>query len=121
MKLVGKGIKDLFGDDEFPEPTARATDPITSHQAADDAKRNVKATRKQVLLAHASHPSGLTDYELADIVGLQQNSAGKRRGDLRDVGYVEQTGDRRPAPSGSSCIVWRITRDGLDVARILTP
>jgi hypothetical protein len=119
MKLVDDGIKDLFGEIEFTPPRARLTDPEPSHQAADDAKRNVRATRKLVLLAHARRPSGLTDYELADIVGLQQNSAGKRRGDLMKAGLIEPTEERRPGPTGSSCGVYRITRDGLDWARAL--
>lgn len=120
MKLQMSGMKDLFGDEPyFTPPLARATDPETSHQAADDAKRNVRMTRAQVLLAHASHPGGLTDYELADIVGLQQNSAGKRRGDLRDAGLIEATNIRAPGPSGSSCIVWRITREGIEMVKVL--
>jgi hypothetical protein len=61
-------------------------------------------------------PDGLTDFELADIMGRQQTSAGKRRGELRDIGLVSDTGYRRPAPSGSMAIVWAITRQGVTVS-----
>jgi len=45
-------------------------------------------------------------------MGRQQTSAGKRRGELRDAGYIEDGLMRRPAPSGSMAIVWCITAKG---------
>ena len=99
-------------------PGARTTDPETSHLAAD-AHPGIRAKdRKMVLQAMAANPEGLTDYELADIVGRQQNRAGKRRGELRDAGLVEETLERRPAPSGASAIVWRITATGALLAQM---
>jgi len=95
----------------FVRPVARASDPSTSWQAARDAAANAGNNRARVLRALLDvWPQGLTDYELAALVGLQQNSAGKRRGELRDAGFVEDTGERRPAPSGSLAIVWRAVR-----------
>lgn len=89
-------------------PVARGTDPATSWQAARDAEPNADTHRWRVLRTlRAAYPNGLTDYELGAQLGLQQNSAGKRRGELRDAGFVEDTGQRRPAPSGSLAIVWR--------------
>lgn len=87
-------------------PTTRHTDPATSHAAAADAAVNAGTNRARCLAVLRRYPAGLTDYELADLTGLQQNSAGKRRGELRDAGLVADTGNRRPGPSGSSCIVW---------------
>ena len=49
---------------------------------------------------------GLTDYELAELVGRQQNSAGKRRGELCKMGLVRDSGMRRLGPTCSPCIVW---------------
>ncbi len=111
---MGK-IKDLFGDDLFA--MARRTDPLTSHLAALDANRRINEDHKLVLLAHAKYRQGLTDFELAGLYGRQQTSLGKRRGELRNAGYIEATPDKRPAPSGSAAIVWRITFAGLTLAK----
>lgn len=92
-------------------PNVRRTDPDTSHAAA--APLRLK-DRVRVLNVHSNNPEGLTDFELADIVGRQQTSAGKRRGELRDLLMIEDSLTRRPAPSGSMAIVWRIT----DLGRI---
>ena len=73
----------------------------------------------RVLLAHAANPDGLTDFELASLVRGQQNSAGKRRGELMAQGYILRTEGRRPAPSGSTAIVWKITETGLALAELM--
>jgi hypothetical protein len=75
--------------------------------------------RVRVLFMHYAFPSGLTDFELGGLVGRQQTSAGKRRGELRDEGYIEATNERRKAPSGASAIVWRITPYGKTFAERL--
>jgi hypothetical protein len=93
-------------------PGARLTDPETSHLAADRSKALTAADRRMVLMVHANHPLGLTDFELADITGRQQTSVGKRRGELRDLGLIAETTERHPAPSGSPAIVWKITEAG---------
>src|SRR4051812_33799160 len=89
-------------------PASRASDPQTSHQAAEAHQLTRTHDRMAVLLAHVAHPNGLTDFELAEIVGRQQTSAGKRRGELRDLGMIEQTDERRASPSGSTATVWRV-------------
>lgn len=85
----------------------RRTDPGTSELAAEDALEHASTHRLRVLEEHRRHPDGLTDFELAAILGLQQTSAGKRRGELRDAGLIEDSKTCRPAPSGSLAIVWR--------------
>jgi len=45
-----------------------------------------------------------TDFEIAKGLGKQQTSVGKRRLELKCV----DTGLRRPAPSGSPAVVWRL-------------
>src|SRR5262249_38882743 len=42
----------------------------------------------------------------AALSGLQQTSIGKRRGELRDSGFVRATDRQRRAPSGAMAIVW---------------
>lgn len=96
--------------DLFTSRAARATDPVTSHLAAHDAARTAATMRILALEAlREAGERGLTDFELAEILGRQQTSAGKRRGELRDVGLVRDSGMKRPAPSGSAAIVWVAT------------
>ena len=89
----------------FDQPTARATDPATSHKAAARAKRQ---THEQLALkVLRANPGGLTDHELAARTGVPQTSIGVRRKALERRGLVVATEMRRPSPSGSMCIVWR--------------
>ena len=94
----------LFDD----EPGYRNTDPSTSRHAK---KFNLNKDRVLALEVHGRNPDGLTDYELAGITGKQQNSIGKRRGELCDYGFVEEKipQTKRKGPSGSWCLVWSIT------------
>lgn len=100
-------------------PNARPSDPETAVEAANAHPALRGADRKAALLAHAAHPFGLTDFELSTLIGRQQTSAGKRRGELRDAGLIAQTEIKRPSPSGTPALVWRITQDGLALARTL--
>jgi len=95
-----------------PYHNVRRTDPDTSHEAALERAAEKRRDRDRVLAAiRAAQADGLTDYELADRVDRQQNSAGKRRGELRDAGLVRDSGRRRAAPSGSRAIVWVAVED----------
>ena len=89
---------------------ARASDPSTSHLAVEDAKKNAAKGRQIALQVLQEHRAGLTDFELATLAGWQQTSIGKRRGELRDLGLVIDSGLRRPSPSGSKAIVWRVNQ-----------
>ncbi len=107
-------MPDLFDrlEVEGRDPAARRTDPDTSHTAAKRMLPIAGTDRFEVLKAHYHFQLGMTDFELAKKLGRQQTSVGKRRGELRDAGYIEQTKGRAAAPSGSPAIVWRITEKG---------
>lgn len=107
---------DIF---DLAQPAARNSDPWTSHAAAEAFPSGRKNDRLRVLFAHGANPDGLTDFELAVLVGRQQTSAGKRRGELMAQGYILPTDTHRPAPSGSAAIVWKITETGLALARLM--
>ena len=99
-------------DDEL-RPTWRATDPSTSRDAALGATANAATHRQRAAQALLSAGrDGLTDFELADLLGIAQTSIGKRRGELVNAGVVtallDRTGRqvRRPAPSGAAAGVW---------------
>ncbi len=96
-------------------PGARRSDPDTSHAAADRPSLGLRLDRQLVLATHYAHPGGLTDFELASHLSRQQTSVGKRRGELRDLGLIRDSGQKWPAPSGSPAIVWQITSSGIEV------
>jgi len=97
-------------------PLARNTDPETSFEAARDA--SFKASAHRMLALQALSQGAMTDFELADVTRLQQNSIGKRRKDCQDAGLVTVLKDsdgnnvKRPAPSGSKALVWTLTEKG---------
>ena len=96
---------------------ARRTDPETSWDAAANALANADTDRARVLAVHRAHPDGLTDFELAELMGRQQTSVGKRRGELCAQGLVEYAGIKRPAPSGSMSRVWKAVSPALVTAQ----
>jgi hypothetical protein len=117
---------DLFSFMNGYGPGVRPTDPSTSHAAAARTPRLRNTDRYRCLMAHYANPEGLTDYQLADLVGRQQNSAGKRRGELCEDGYVEKTivdgiEIKRKGPSGADCLVWRITALGRGIVELHLP
>ena len=105
-KIFGTSIKSM----------ARRNDLDTSHEAARDASKKAPNHRLIALQALFEH-GPMTDYELAEKTGLQQNSIGKRRKDCQDIGLVDffmldGEKERRKTPSGSSAYVWQITELG---------
>jgi len=93
--------------------TARPENPQTSHDAG--AKQwNNQNDRAIVLEAYflGDNSVGMNDWELADKLGRQQNSVGKRRTELRDAGLIVDIGQRRVGHTKSKCIVWGITEFG---------
>ena len=107
-----------FLDIVFQEPMSRGTDPETSHEAAAFAKFRSSKHRRMALLSLYKYGS-LTDFELADITGLQQNSIGKRRCDCMRAGLVTVLLNgvgkvKRRTPSGASALVWTLTPKGIE-------
>jgi hypothetical protein len=101
-------------------PTARHSDHETSREAGTE-KLHWSEHRKLALKALViAGDDGCTDFDLECMTGIHQTSVGKRRLDLLRMGYVVKTSERRPSPSGSPSIVWRVTRAGRDVYYELT-
>ena len=94
-------------------PSFRASDPETSRDAAALASLTAPTVRQRALAAlRAAGADGLTDFELAEIVGRQQTSAGVRRKELERAGLVvvllgaDGRPVRRSTPSGATALVW---------------
>lgn len=122
---VREHTRRVKGESPIPRhvaPTARATDPETSHTAALRAKVTADNARGRALIELALAASvGLTDFELAARTGKAQTSIGVRRKELVTLGLVERAPlHPRPSPSGTPSIVWRCTTDGYSKARELT-
>jgi DNA-binding MarR family transcriptional regulator len=103
------------------KPTVRRNDPETSHAAAKDASFHASYGRLLALRALYRH-GPLTDYDLEKITGWQKNSIGKRRFECGEAGLVkvhviDGTKQKRPGPSGSMCLIWRLTKKGRDYLR----
>lgn len=94
----------------FDAPTARRTDPSTSHQAALRASVTAGTNRALALKVLREHTEGLSDFALAEITGIPQTSIGVRRGELVKAGLVADSGRRGKSPSGSACIIWAAVR-----------
>lgn len=100
-----------------PKQAFRNTDPATSREAAKKAELRASEGRLAVLRHLMERP--YTDFQLGDLVGRPQSSAGKRRGELRDHGYVEAALDgdgeqvTRLSPNGGKSMVWQITTAGI--------
>ena len=72
---------------------------------------------------HRAGARGFTDFELASWASrvlapriVAQTSIGKRRQALVEAGLVERCEERRPAPSGRTAAVWRLTERGNELA-----
>lgn len=104
-----RALPSWYRADVTPDVRARRDDEDTSHEAACIARRGASELRTRCLAAlQAAGAHGLTDFELAERIGSQQTSAGRRRLDLERAGLVEYAGTKRPAPSGAPARVWRI-------------
>lgn len=74
---------------------------------------NEDSWRYKVLMAIAdSGDAGATDNELADLLQPPggQNNIRPRRGELKEKGFVRDTGHKRPTRSGSLATVWRLSQ-----------
>ena len=98
-------------------PTARNTDPITSHQAAR-AQTPAKVRSEHRLVLELLRWEPLTDFDLAERASqtLQRKvksvSIGKRRGELRDLGLVADSGLKGRSDTGSAAVRWCLTDAG---------
>lgn len=93
-----------------------ATD--TEFEASARVRPNSGATRMRVLtFLGAMGGIGATDYQIGQALQILRTSAGKRRKELQDDGYVVDSGTRRKTDTGCNAIVWRITDAGISAAR----
>lgn len=92
-------------------PSARSTDPQTSHEAAEFVRPKAGTQRARVMdhLIGVGQ-NGTTDERAIEDTGMNPSSYRGRRADLVQLGLVEQCGFSTNS-SGCKAIVWRITLD----------
>lgn len=100
-----------------PRPTARTTDPETSHLAKHDTKRGGAQTMQLVVAALLAHPDGLTDFEISGLIERDKGSTAKRRLDALRLGLIHPTALTRPTATGSQSVVWQATQAAREVAQ----
>lgn len=91
-----------------------------AHRGAGDTERGAaelefprsRTHRLRCLEALAAAENGLSDPELAAVTGLYLYTAAPRRVELRDGGWVEDSGLRRSTDQGAPAVVWRLTPAG---------
>ena len=97
------------------QPKARATDPATSHDAAESARLSVRtgSQRRKLLDAYKDAPDGLTHEEAATAAGISLASEYSTRcSELFNAGYLASTGEKRVGRAGHDRAVFRITDAG---------
>jgi len=73
-------------------------------------------TQRASVLAELSnaYPGGLTDDEIGERLPLYVNTGAKRRNDLKNQGWVQDSGVRRLTQTGAPAVVWELTPQGAD-------
>jgi hypothetical protein len=105
-------LEDLILD----SPGARTSDPYTSKEAgADQTPRKNGPRHAFVLLFLDAHPDS-TDDDIHEAMGGAYSTPGKRRGELRDAGLVEMTGEGK-TPFGKKAIRWSLSDLGMRYVR----
>jgi hypothetical protein len=84
----------------------------TSTSAALSIAPKFGTMTRDVLVNLTKYPSGLTDEEAQNIMGMQGNSYRPCRVTLMDRGFVADTGDRRKTNQRKDAVVWSVTPDG---------
>jgi hypothetical protein len=91
----------------FSQPTARATDPKTSHDAAKRASGSAGQHRAAIVEALGLGPAGQT--EIARRTGLTVAAVSKRLCELRRAGVIVRVGDATSATGGREAAYGRAT------------
>lgn len=85
-----------------------------TERAAAEAVFPVSGTQRRSVLdaIAAAGDDGLCDHEVQERLGMNPSSVRPRRGELVDGGWVEDSGVRRPTPSGAEAVAWVLTVAG---------
>ena len=91
----------------FPDltfPRVRASDPITSFEAADQVKDLASCHHK--LIVEALKSADLGKDGIAKVTGLDSNQVARRLSELQKMDYIELTGRTTKSKSGRNEREW---------------
>lgn len=98
-------FKNLFFPDlEFPR--VRASDPVTSFEAAESAKELASKHHKMIVEALKNGDMGKDG--IAAFTGLDGNQVARRLSELEQMGFIQLTGRRVRSKSGRSEREWAV-------------
>ena len=108
---------DLFGDPiprtgaaGLDPPRVRNTDPDTSAEAAESlSERSLGARCQELYELIANFRNGLTTHDLVNITGYDRGNTARRITDLKQAGWIRDSGRRRRSTTGRKSIVWTAT------------
>ena len=92
-------------------PLSRNTDPMSSHEAADEMEQSGKAkTHQKLILEFLSrcYWMSLTSHEVASVLPFDSVEAGRRLSDLKRDNLVEQVGRKMCSITGKRLTAWRL-------------
>jgi DNA-binding MarR family transcriptional regulator len=93
----------------------RTTELVLARWAAADHE---SPGREQLALMYPPGPDGTTATELAERIGADPASVGRRLEDLADLGYVEYDGDERDGADGADERRAWLTAEGIHLLNI---
>lgn len=91
-------------------PAARASDPATSHEAADHVTTTGTRQRHvEIVIRAVSANPGLTSLELAEVCGLERHEVARRTADAETAGAIRK-GPAKRQTNGRSAVTWEACR-----------
>ena len=97
---------------DVPHVVVARNAPRTSIDAARLALPKSGTARFKVLAAIANAPDGMTDHQVVARTLRQLCTVNPRRLELVQLGWVEDSGERRVVGNHGAAIVWRLTAEG---------
>lgn len=101
-------VEEMGGPALHSEPTR------TERAAAYMQIPRLGTVRAKVLDTIAAAEDGMTAPEVAKSTGVYLYTAAPRVTELRDAGWLADTGRTRPTDRGTEAIVWALTPEGRD-------
>lgn len=95
------------------EAFARASDPETSHHAAESVSARLRELQAAVLGYAYINPEGFNHVELNQYFSTQSSTYRTRCSELVAKGYIRDSGERETIGSGRRHVVWQITDKGV--------
>lgn len=91
----------------FAHTHAHRHDPDTSVEAAR-AAQGMADQHKAIIWTELLFFGDMTSQEIADKCELDYHQVARRMSEMKRAGEVQDSGERRPSPSGRRACVWRL-------------